>query len=43
MPEARRLSVRRVTTDGLEPPITGILIGLGALDGKVVSGMGAFQ
>src|SRR5689334_6336115 len=43
MPEATRLSVRRVTIVGRAAPTTGILIGLGALGDKWSSGMGAFQ
>ncbi|GAA3502334.1 hypothetical protein GCM10019016_094420 [Streptomyces prasinosporus] len=43
MPEATRLSVRRVATAGRAAPATGILIRLGALSDKWSSGMGAFQ
>src|SRR5690606_17958582 len=43
MPEATRLSVRRVATAGRAAPTTGILIRLGALSDKWSSGMGAFQ
>ncbi|GHE63297.1 hypothetical protein GCM10018771_51370 [Streptomyces cellulosae] len=43
MPEATRLSVRRVANAGRAAPTTGILIGLGALGDKWSSGMGAFQ